>query len=235
MKPHKHAALIHAWADGAEIEYFATPVDKWQPCPAPFWSDDVEYRIRDPYHHLKAAAKDPTKQIRFKAADFWADANSSWAWTSPLEEYEIREKPKEPEDPYKELKLAAQDLTKQIRWFGGEWQDSNVHGDWIWAGNPENYEIRTKPDPYAELKLAAADPTKQIRLGGGEWHDAGERVWLWVHTPDRYQIRNKPAAKRKVKLLAWLNSAGLVWTEDSKVHAIWIRVPSEDKEIEVEI
>ena len=31
MKPHKHAELIKAWADGAEIEYFNTTDNKWEP------------------------------------------------------------------------------------------------------------------------------------------------------------------------------------------------------------
>lgn len=29
--PHKHADLIHAWADGAKIEYFNITCNKWEP------------------------------------------------------------------------------------------------------------------------------------------------------------------------------------------------------------
>lgn len=29
--PHKHAELIKAWADGAEIEYFNTTDNRWEP------------------------------------------------------------------------------------------------------------------------------------------------------------------------------------------------------------
>ena len=49
-KPHKHAALIKAWADGAEIERKAFksqcsyPV--WIPCPKPMWEDVWDYRIK---------------------------------------------------------------------------------------------------------------------------------------------------------------------------------------------
>jgi hypothetical protein len=47
MKPHKHAALIKAWADGAEIEYFDIDcTDVWQAAPSPAWSIDSEYRIK---------------------------------------------------------------------------------------------------------------------------------------------------------------------------------------------
>ena len=45
-KPHKHAALIHAWADGAEIEYCPIGSDVWQPMPTPQWSLIGDYRIK---------------------------------------------------------------------------------------------------------------------------------------------------------------------------------------------
>ena len=45
-KPHKHAALIHAWADGAEIEYCPVGSDVWQPMPTPQWSLIGDYRIK---------------------------------------------------------------------------------------------------------------------------------------------------------------------------------------------
>ena len=52
MKPHKHAALIHAWADGAEIESLSHgPVlycdePRWLPDRGQCWFPDVEYRIK---------------------------------------------------------------------------------------------------------------------------------------------------------------------------------------------
>ena len=51
MKPHKHAELIKAWADGAEIEYRIYSVDSWtdwKDCVEPTWITDwdFEYRIK---------------------------------------------------------------------------------------------------------------------------------------------------------------------------------------------
>jgi len=52
---HKHAALIKAWADGAEIQVFtrlvndlvfAQAVDDWVSAPTPSWDTDKQYRIR---------------------------------------------------------------------------------------------------------------------------------------------------------------------------------------------
>lgn len=44
-KPHKHAELIKAWADGAEIE-FRGGLDEWHVTYHPDWFDDVEYRLK---------------------------------------------------------------------------------------------------------------------------------------------------------------------------------------------
>lgn len=46
MKPHKHAELIHAWADGAEVERL-TEIGDWLPDnDTPEWLEDVVYRIK---------------------------------------------------------------------------------------------------------------------------------------------------------------------------------------------
>lgn len=44
-KPHKHAELIKAWADGAEIEYFNTN-GSWYPLAFPQWDTNIFYRIK---------------------------------------------------------------------------------------------------------------------------------------------------------------------------------------------
>jgi hypothetical protein len=45
-KPHKYAALIKAWADGAEIEYKPFPDTTWQSFPHLSWNELNEYRIK---------------------------------------------------------------------------------------------------------------------------------------------------------------------------------------------
>ena len=47
---------------------------------------------RDPYAELREAAKDPTKQIRLIGGN-WRD-NNQWNFSCPVENYEIRDKPK---------------------------------------------------------------------------------------------------------------------------------------------
>lgn len=54
--PHKHAALIKAWADGAEIECMVTSSGLWIPCcPYPDWRAD-EYRIKPIVDNTKEIA-----------------------------------------------------------------------------------------------------------------------------------------------------------------------------------
>jgi hypothetical protein len=46
-EPHKHAALIKAWADGATIQYKnQTPPYDWNDAVAPKWFSAAEYRIK---------------------------------------------------------------------------------------------------------------------------------------------------------------------------------------------
>jgi hypothetical protein len=45
MKPHKHAEIIKAWAEGAEIEAQGS-LGHWYAILEPRWHADVDYRIK---------------------------------------------------------------------------------------------------------------------------------------------------------------------------------------------
>lgn len=47
-KPHKHAAVIKAWADGKEIEFRSAKSVKWESLRGftPMWQEDSEYRVK---------------------------------------------------------------------------------------------------------------------------------------------------------------------------------------------
>ena len=45
-KPRKHAELIKAWADGAEIEFRWNCLDDWRKITFPRWDQDGDYRIK---------------------------------------------------------------------------------------------------------------------------------------------------------------------------------------------
>lgn len=44
--PHKHANLIKAWADGAQIQYKTPTCTNWNNCKEPSWIPTWEYRIK---------------------------------------------------------------------------------------------------------------------------------------------------------------------------------------------
>ena len=43
---HKHAELIKAWADGAEIEIFSKLFKEWRFISEPDWNKDYQFRIK---------------------------------------------------------------------------------------------------------------------------------------------------------------------------------------------
>ena len=45
-KPHKHAEIIKAWADGAEVEFKSSCTSSWWPTTTPTWDRCYEYRIK---------------------------------------------------------------------------------------------------------------------------------------------------------------------------------------------
>lgn len=45
-KPHVHAEVIKAWADGAEIEVRLNSNRGWVKCGRPIWEDEYEYRVK---------------------------------------------------------------------------------------------------------------------------------------------------------------------------------------------
>jgi hypothetical protein len=79
-----------------------------------------DYRIVDPYAELKAAARDPTKQIRCHKGD-WVTGDEKlwrikWEFNRPINNYEIRDKPNE-KRKVKYLCYAAVGFGEQLFWY----------------------------------------------------------------------------------------------------------------------
>ncbi len=66
---HKHADLIHAWADGAKIEYFDKNINKWIYPDTPTWNNGYLYRIK-PEPRLIKYRNYLTKNNEIKVMDF---------------------------------------------------------------------------------------------------------------------------------------------------------------------
>ena len=134
-----------------------------------------------------------------------------------------------------------------VRLFNGKQENEiALARDYRWSHNNNEYNIvayrvvkKAVTDPYAELKAAAKDPTKVIvHLPSTTVHEYPACVGSnFTDEPACYEIRNKP---KKMKLLAWVEANGnLNWRKEGYEYGpnwarIWKRVPSEDKEVEVE-
>lgn len=57
-KPHKHAALIKQWADGAVIQYKTGDSSPWEDSPDnwPSWSKEIQYRVKPVTRKYRVAA-----------------------------------------------------------------------------------------------------------------------------------------------------------------------------------
>lgn len=75
---HKHADLIHAWANGAKIQYFNKKRDEWVTVKHPSWKDDVEYRLKltleDWQQELVDAILKDGKTVEFQLGGSWHEA-----------------------------------------------------------------------------------------------------------------------------------------------------------------
>jgi len=67
-KPHKHAAIIKAWADGESIQTRGVMTDnKWMDVHNPTWREDYAYRIKHRWNDVEDAAN-AGKTIQFRRA-----------------------------------------------------------------------------------------------------------------------------------------------------------------------
>lgn len=57
---HKHADVIIAWANGAEVECRGQPSRGWLTATSPGWNEEYEYRVKPPKNKYRVALfKDP--------------------------------------------------------------------------------------------------------------------------------------------------------------------------------
>lgn len=69
--PHKHAELIKAWADGAEIEFYGINSCAWKPTNPKqiFWDPNTQYRIKPHKWQKEMDAYKAGKAIQYRPHD----------------------------------------------------------------------------------------------------------------------------------------------------------------------
>ena len=108
---------------------------------------------------------------------------------------------------------------------GSTWIKQEQHPTW---GSDIEYR---RVNEYRELEEAQADGKYiQFRAFDGTW--VSKLHEKWEYPPEKYRV--KPETK-KIKLYAWFTGMTLVYQASTRTRLDdWIRVPSEDKVIEIE-
>ncbi len=185
--PHKHAALIKAWADGAVIQqrYKHAAVPEWiTPQIIEWYRSDVEFRVQpapqpaEPWAEVKAAYRrgEPV-QYRFSSEAQWTDAlpykgTDGLGWY-PSYEYRIK-----PVNKWTEVEQEWQQGKSIQYWsrIGDMWMDwKPATRDSKPGFHVEGSEWRIKPvvDPYQEYKdaLKAGKTLQYESATTGLWTD----------------------------------------------------------------
>lgn len=139
--PHKHSAIIKAWADGATIQFRDRPSTTWDMCMGnPEFRLEAEYRALDQHQDARDAYA-AGKQIEFRCASDpngpWNDVGGEPCWFSNLV---YRAKQPAPHKWQHVLDAQAAGKPIQAKWEGSKyWVDG-------WGGYDCN-------DPGAEYRI----------------------------------------------------------------------------------
>lgn len=92
---HKHAQLIHKWADGAEIEYYSVLANEWRSINEPVWDLRTQYRIKQPQWQVDLQqALQRGEQIEYLMDGTWIPIytldNERWG---TQEQYRVKPQP----------------------------------------------------------------------------------------------------------------------------------------------
>ena len=94
--PHKYAELIKAWADGAKIQWFNSPIDRWIDIATPSWNINCKYRIKpEPKKVQLRFFEDTSGRVRcwtnsWKRSSATVEKISGFKqWLGPVEEREF--------------------------------------------------------------------------------------------------------------------------------------------------
>lgn len=95
MAKHKHAQLIHKWADGAEIEYYSSILQEWRATQRPVWDLNTQYRIKQPQWQVDLQnALQRGEQIEYLMDGTWIPIytldNERWA---SQKQYRVKPQP----------------------------------------------------------------------------------------------------------------------------------------------
>jgi hypothetical protein len=140
-KPHKHAALIKQWADGAEIQ-IKNSMGDWDEC-SPSWSTQCDYRVK-PQPHKWQKEIDAHRQGKTIQ---WKTLTSDWTtWEIPR--LHIGEVYNAYDAPGYSFRIKPEPVVHDMSIVLKPGEDLTVQ----WIGYPKNLRLT-----FEEGKLVAAE------------------------------------------------------------------------------
>jgi hypothetical protein len=94
---HKHADVIIAWAEGAEVEYRNLPGATWVSVGTPGWYENYEYRVKPPTKKYRVGLFNNGNNGNYytvvadtqEEAACYVDASGFVRWLTDWVEYEV--------------------------------------------------------------------------------------------------------------------------------------------------
>ena len=90
--PQKHATLIHAWADGAEVEILGRTSESWKSIHHPSWAEESNYRIKPHKWQAEIDAQKAGEAIHWRVVGeaTWREAHRGLLIADDACEYRIK-------------------------------------------------------------------------------------------------------------------------------------------------
>lgn len=158
MKPHKHAPLIKAWADGAKIQYMNSS-GHWEDCSNyPCWDPDTEYKLA-PEKYVRMYKTLGTSRAPLVAISYDPDTFNIYdlcdfdTWISSWHRFPGNKTPR----PYADVIKA---------WASGEYLETKTpQGSWEFLGCPSVVSWESKN----EFRVTKVNWVRLYRLRDGSF------------------------------------------------------------------
>jgi hypothetical protein len=206
--PHKHAEVIKAWADGAEIEYRTPFIGAWSHFPTdmsnpntyPRWDEAVEYRVLDDKRHLREAqAAGKWLEYNQGTPEFpiWQFSDGGLAFVLPVDHYRVHQKQKF-RDAYaagETIEFNAADADAQAKFPGTGWVEVTADLDEL---------LKMWPQEHFRIALPWQEERDAQARGEQIWYQSNpEDVWLPLPEHTEFTGQGQYRVAPKVEHLVW--------------------------------
>jgi hypothetical protein len=203
-KPHKHAALIKAWADGAVIEAQDPIAETWYTDSCPRWAERGQYRLKPEQKWQKERNaflrreriqwRSTCKQhagmewLDLKEVDVRSLAHVDIIFNEPTNEFRI---------PHKwQVEMDAHTRGEVIQYRDSDQAIDMIHGCRQWR----DFDAKTDPRPRwithatREHRIKPKTVKTRVRVAAMGLNDGCGAVWPWMISEDSFQASTEANA-----------------------------------------